>query len=166
MDGSRRLDIGAILADDKMSCFILVGRRSGHFGKMYSTIYRWIKACCWHSDIRVPQADNLFSGCCPLKQIPLTSKVADESFGHRFFSKISDMSNHVCRPIRGLFGRPDKSSWLNKRLQFQLVGQWQVGHDSSMGRQKNLDNQHINFTMLINFFSLSSACFVSPGTCL
>ena len=38
------------------------------------------------------------------------SKVADESTGRQdFFSKIFDIFNIVGRPIRGLFGRPDKS---------------------------------------------------------
>ena len=39
--------------------------------------------------------------------------------------KILDMFNIVCRPIRGLFGRPEK-------CKFQLVGHQYVGHHSTM----------------------------------
>ena len=50
----------------------------------------------------VPQVDFTFLLLLPTIKDPINGSLG-------FLRKILDMSNIVCQPIRGLFGRPDKS---------------------------------------------------------
>ena len=104
----------------------LVGRRIDYFGKKYSTMYRRIKS---KDSFKIEQNVALPTKIIslrlrihtstgrlylflllPTKNAPMavqSRRLNNKSVG--FFAKKLNRSNIFRRPIRGLFGRPDKS---------------------------------------------------------